>query len=430
MVIQKIPTRKQSKVEHLRVAAYARVSTGKDAQLQSVAAQVDYFKKKILSNPLWEFVGVFADDDQSGTKANRPEFQAMLERCEAGEIDLILTKSISRFARNTVDLLNVVRKLKEKKIAVYFEREHIHTTTAEGELLLTLLASFAQEESRSMSQNKRWSVQQQFQRGEVVGVSHLYGYRIKDGELQVEPHEANVVRMIYRDYLSGMSSKEIAAKLNQMGERRTRGGAWKPNDISKLFMNEKHTGNAYLQKTYKDDQVSPKLHRNHGQKPKYLAEGTHEPIIDEDTYRAVRAEVERRTSPKRSKQANVYSFSRRICCAACGANFSRKKTRTEIFWRCGRNLGNVEGKCQMKGVPERVLESLTAEVLGADAFDPLLFHEKIAYIEVAENNLVIFQLRNGTTIPKAWKARSRAESWTPEMRERARQKNEERMQLA
>lgn len=231
-----------------KVAAYARVSTGKDEQLESVAAQIDYFKRLIQSQPLWEFAGVFADEDISGTKAERPEFRRLLELCRQGKIDRILTKSISRFARNTVDLLTIVWELRARQIAVCFEREKIDTLSSDGELLLTLLASFAQEESRSISLNKRWSVQKQFEQGEIVGVAHLYGYDIVKGELVINSHEAEIVRMIVKDYLEGSRSKTIADKLNLMGEKRKGGGFWKPHDISLLFKNEKLTGNAILQK--------------------------------------------------------------------------------------------------------------------------------------------------------------------------------------
>lgn len=426
MKITKITSNHLFELRKKRVAAYARVSTGKMAQLESIEAQIDYFKKQILNNPSWEFMGVFADEDRSGTKANRPEFQDLIKRCKAGEIDLVLTKSISRFARNTLDLLKIVRELREKKIAVYFERERINTLSADGELLLTLLASFAQEESRSASLNKRWSVQKQFKQGEVVGVSHLYGYNVVNGDLVINPTEASVVRRIYQEYLSGRSSREIVEGLNTEGIERKKGGKWKPHDISMLFLNEKHCGNSILQKTFKDDQVSPKLHRNRGQKPKFLAEGTHEAIIDLETYEAVRDEVKRRTSRKNLLNPPKYPFTKKMYCSACGATFNRKKTKTDTFWRCARNLGMREGKCSMQGIPENKIEGMVAEALGLENFDSEQFLEEVKEIEVCTGHKVVLHMMDGTVKHCTWQERSRSESWTPEMRAEVGRKNRER----
>ena len=418
---------KPPEIKRKRVAAYARVSTGNVSQYDSLVAQIDYFKKKILKRKSWEFAGVFADEAISGTRSNRPEFQKMLRKARDGELDIILTKSISRFARNTVDLLNIVRELCSLGVAVYFERENINSLDKSGELLLTVLASYAQEESLSMSINKRWSVKRQFERGEVVGVSHLYGYDLVDGDLVINQKEAEVVRRIYRDYLNGKSSKEITDELNAEGIRRKRGGKWKPHDISMLFLNEKHLGTSILQKTYKDEQIPPKLHRNRGQKPKYLAEGTHEAIVDEQTYKQVRAEVEKRTSRVNKVNPPKYPFRKKIVCAACGAWFNRKKTKTETFWRCARNLGMREGKCDMQGVPERKLEGMATDVLGLEKFSAEVFKEEVEKIEVLRNQKVVFHLKDGTSTKARWKERSRSESWTPEMRAEARRRSLERI---
>lgn len=409
-----------------KVAAYARVSTGKDEQLESVAAQIDYFKRLIQSQPLWEFAGVFADEDISGTKAERPEFRRLLELCRQGKIDRILTKSISRFARNTVDLLTIVRELRALQIEVCFEREKIDTLSSDGELLLTLLASFAQEESRSISLNKRWSVQKQFEQGEIVGVAHLYGYDILKGELVINSHEAEIVHMIVQDYLAGSSSKTIADKLNLMGEKRKGGGFWKPHDISLLFKNEKLTGNAILQKTFKDDAISPKLHRNKGQKPKFYAEGTHEGILTADEFAVLRMEVEKRTSKPKTKPDPVHPFRGHIVCGQCGAPFNRKKTKTCVFWRCARNLGMREGHCSIQGVPEQELERMVASALPDGSFTAQDFNAQIDYLEVLENHQVRIVLKTGEKNVQEWKERSRAESWTAEMRAEASKRDRER----
>ena len=341
-------------------------------------------------------------------------------------MDLILTKSISRFARNTLLLLETVRELKTLGIAVYFEREKINSLTADGELMLSLLASFAQEECLSARENARWSIKKRFEKGEMVGMAHLYGYDYIDGKLVVNDEEAKVVRMIYRDYLSGIQSGEIADKLNDLGIPKKLGSKWKPGDIARLF-NEKHTGSTLLQKTFTDDGVCAKTHINRGEKDFFLAEDTHEGIIDKETYQAVREEIKRRTSNKHPpKTIPEYPFRGMIHCGNCGANFRRKKTKTEIFWRCATNLGQKDYPCSMKGVPERILEELVIKALQLDAFDSDIFQEKVKEIMIPEANKVRIILKNGKEKEYSWQDRSRSESWTDEMRAKAARKTRER----
>jgi site-specific DNA recombinase len=219
--VEKLTVKKNAETRKIKVAAYARVSTGKDAMLHSLSAQVSYYSRLIQEKPNWEYVGVYADEGISGTNETRQNFQRMLDDARLGKIDFILTKSISRFARNTVLLLETIRELKELGIAVYFEREKINSLTADGELMLSLLASFAQEESLSARENSRWSIKKRFEKGEIVGMAHLYGYDLVDGKLVINDKEAEVVRMIYRDYISGMQSGEIIKKLNALAFQRS-----------------------------------------------------------------------------------------------------------------------------------------------------------------------------------------------------------------
>ncbi|MGB4018777.1 MAG: recombinase family protein [Syntrophomonadaceae bacterium] len=424
--VEELPLKRSAETNKAKVAAYARVSTGKDAMLHSLSAQVSYYSRLIQQRADWEYVGIYADEGISGTKENRENFQRMLEDAKLRKIDLILTKSISRFARNTLLLLETVRELKDLGIAVYFEREKINSLTADGELMLSLLASFAQEECLSARENSRWSIKKRFEKGEIVGMAHLYGYDYIDGKLVINDEEAEIVRMIYRDYLSGMQSGEIIEKLNALGIRKKLGGKWKPNDIARFF-NEKHTGSALLQKTFKDDDVCAKTHINRGEKDFYLAEDTHEGIIDKETYKAVREEVKRRTSNKNPpKSIPKYPFRGMIRCGYCGANFQRKKTKTEVFWRCAANLGQKDYKCSMKGVPERILEELTIKALHLTEFDSDIFREKVKEIIIPEANKVRMILTNGKENEYSWQDRSRSESWTAEMRAEAARKNLER----
>lgn len=424
--VEKLPLKKNAETTKTKVAAYARVSTGKDAMLHSLSAQVSYYSKLIQQRADWEYVGVYADEGISGTRETRENFQRMLDDARLGKIDVILTKSISRFARNTLLLLETVRELKDLGIAVYFEREKINSLTADGELMLSLLASFAQEESLSARENSRWSIKKRFEKGEIVGMAHLYGYDFIDGKLVINDEEAEVVRMIYRDYISGMQSGEITEKLNALGIPKKLGGKWKPGDIARFF-NEKHTGGALLQKTYKDDAVCSKTHINRGERDFYLAENTHEGIIDKETYRAAKEEVKRRTSNKYPpKTIQKYPFRKMIRCGDCGANFNRKKTRTEVFWRCAANLRCKDYKCFMKGVPERILEELAAKALHLAKFDGDIFREKVKEIIIPEANKVRIVLKNGKEKEYSWQDRSRSESWTAEMRAEVSRKNKER----
>ena len=233
----------------LRVCAYARVSSAKDAMLHSLSAQVSYYSSYIQQNPDWEYKGVYADEAFTGTKDNRPEFQRLLNDCRAGKLDLIITKSISRLARNTVTMLETVRELKALNIDIYFEEQNIHSLSGDGELMLTILASYAQEESLSVSENCKWRIRTQFAKGRPVSISML-GYKLIQGKLVIIPEEAEVVRMIFCDYLSGMSKVGIAQKLNELGIKTKRGGIWHESMVKYLLENEKYTGDMLLQKTF------------------------------------------------------------------------------------------------------------------------------------------------------------------------------------
>lgn len=233
-MIQKVAFPQKKPFLLKRTAAYARVSSGKDAMLHSLSAQVSYYNQLIQSNPEWLFCGVYADEALTGTKENRAEFQKLLNRCRRGEIDLILTKSISRFARNTVTLLETVRELKTLGVDVYFEEQRIHSMSSDGELMLSILASYAQEESYSASENKKWQMRKDFEQGKV-GSMRMLGYRrTKSGKLEIVPEEAEIVRMIFLYYLSGMGKLAIAKKLNEQQICTVRGCAWTTEDVRRM----------------------------------------------------------------------------------------------------------------------------------------------------------------------------------------------------
>ena len=421
-VIQKMGLKVPTQPKAERVAAYARVSSGKDAMLHSLSAQVSYYSDLIQNHPGWLYCGVFADEALTGTKENRTEFQRLLAECRAGSIDLIITKSISRFARNTVVLLQTVRELKSLGVDVYFEEQNIHSVSADGELMLTILASYAQEESLSASENQKWRIKKNFEEG-MPWSGQVLGYKYVNGVYIVKPEEAEIVRNIFTDYLSGMGIEAIMKKLNAQGKTSRNGHAWCRSSVRKVLGNYSYTGNLLLQTTFRENHITKKTLPNRGELPMYHAENTHEAIISMEDYQAVQEEMARR-SAKHNKTIcgpTKYPFTALIVCGNCGKNYRRKVTRTGPVWIC--STFNVYGKaaCPSKQIPEGTLEKAAAEVLGLDAFDAKALHDKITAIRAEGDNTLVFLFKDGTQTVKRWADRSRAESWTPEMKAAARE---------
>lgn len=256
--IPQMPSRK-------KVAAYARVSMETERLHHSLSAQISYYSDLIQKHPDWEYVGVYADDGISGTRAeSRTEFNRLLADCDAGKIDIVLTKSISRFARNTVDLLETVRHLKELGISVRFEKEHIDSLTEDGELMLTLLASFAQEESRSISENVKWGTRKRFEQGIPNGRFNIYGYRWEGDHLVIQPEEAAIVRLIFDNFLAGLSAETTEKQLAEMGVKSYKGQHFGNTSIRQILGNITYTGNLLFQKEYVADPISGKCKKNYG----------------------------------------------------------------------------------------------------------------------------------------------------------------------
>ena len=421
-IVPKPPRLDQKK----RVAAYVRVSSGKDAMLHSLSAQVSYYSNLIQSHDEWLYVGVYADEAKTGTKDSREDFQRLLADCRAGEIDMVITKSISRFARNTVTLLQTVREFKAMEVDIYFEEQNIHTMSGDGELMMTILASYAQEESRSASENQKWRIKRNFENG-IPWNGTLLGYRIKNGRYEIVPDEAEIVRRIYSEYLSGSGYDAIAKGLNKDGIPSRFGGQWARSVVSKILSNYTYTGNLVLQKTYRENHLTKRTVINKGQLPQYHVEESHEAIIDMDIFNAVQAEKARRAARfnRKPQPRKVYPFTGLMVCEICGKNYRRKITKTGPVWICA--TFNTLGKecCASKQIPESTLQQVTAEVLGTAVFDPDRLNQ-ISSILVHQGNKVTFRFHNGTEIIRQWKDRSRSESWTDEMKAAARQKALER----
>ncbi len=413
-----------------RVAAYARVSVEKQAALDSLSNQVSYYNDYIGNHPGWLFAGVYADYGLSGTKENRPEFQRMLTDARAGKFDVVITKSITRFARNTVTLLKTVRELKELGIEVLFEKENMSSFSADGDLMLSLIAMFAEEEARSASENKRWQIQKQFEEG-IPTWHNLFGYRMVNSQLQIVEEEAVVVRRIFNDYLAGMGTQAIARKLNDDGLLFDK-KAWKPIHIYDLLRNEKYAGNMLLQKKYVEDFRTKKQRRNRGERRQYYVEESHEPIVSPELFRQVQEEIVRREKLYESKhKTEGHLFSRLIYCGDCGSTYVRKNAPTSQkrrfpVWMCCTFDELGKGYCSSQRIREDILIEKTRAVLDLQEEQELtdeLIAKQIKRIEVPEHNLLRYYLKDGCIETVKWENPSRSKSWTPEMRERARQKS-------
>ena len=347
----------------LRVAAYCRVSTDDEEQLTSYEAQQNYYTDKIMTNQDWTMAGIFADEGITGTSARkRPEFLRMIRLCKQKKIDIILTKSISRFARNTVDCLNYIRALRELGIAVIFEKENINTLEADSEILITMLGAFAQAESESISANVRWGKRQAMREGKaIIQYDRLYAYQKgEDGKPQIIPDQAEVVQSIYKQYLAGASLRMIKDRLEAEQIPNAAGNArWTITAVRSILSNEKYCGDVLLQKSFVSDCINRKVIRNTGQLPMYLVQNHHEGIVDRKTFHAVQAEMARRNAGKSPSKKNAstgmtsyaskYALSERLVCGECGTLYRRCtwtcKGQKRIVWRCVSRLDYGKKYC-------------------------------------------------------------------------------------
>lgn len=347
-----------------RVAAYARVSTDSDEQLSSYEAQVDFYTRHIKNNPEWEFVNVYTDEGISGTNTKKREgFNQMVTDALDGKIDLILTKSISRFARNTVDTLTTIRKLKEKGVEVYFEKENIYTMDAKGEVMITIMSSLAQEESRSISENVTWGKRKSMADGKFsLAYKHFLGYeKGEDGLPRIVEKEARIVRDIYRMFLDGKTIRAIADCLTENGIPTPMGKEkWSVSTVKSILTNEKYKGDALLQKTYTADFLTKNIRKNHGEVPQYYIKDSHPAIIDPETFDLVQKEIERRR-PNRHKLHRGSPFTARIICGDCGGYYGRKvwhssSQHRKYIWRCNQKY-EAETACSTPNLDESTIKA-------------------------------------------------------------------------
>jgi len=422
--IPALPTRK-------KVAAYARVSMETERLHHSLSSQVSYYSELIQKNPEWEYVGVYADEAITGTIAKkRDEFKRLIADCDAGKIDIVLCKSISRFARNTVDLLETVRHLKELGISVRFEKENIDSLSGDGEVMLTLLASFAQSESESISNNVKWGVRKRMERGIPNGHFRIFGYRWEGDQLVIVPEEAAIVKRIYQNFLDGKSRLETEREFAAEGITTREGCRWVDSNIKVVLSNITYTGNMLLQKEYIADPISKKRKKNHGELKQYYVEDTHEPIIDMETFQYVQSEMARRKElgALANKSLNITCFTSKIKCEKCGKSYVRntRKNRAKVSqlgdqlvgWVCGSSK-TKNGKCKAMEIPEYILRQKCAEALGLEEFDEDAFAEQVEVITVPEQGILNFHMTDGTEKTLIWVSTAKKDAWTPEARKKA-----------
>lgn len=356
------PTDESSReIRKLRVAAYCRVSTELEQQQSSYDIQIEYYTRHIMQNPNWIFAGVFADDGCSATNTfRRDDFNQLMDQCLKGKVDMVITKSISRFARNTVDCISWVRKLKEKNVAVYFEKENLNTLDDSTEMILTILSSQAQEESRAISTNVKWGYARKFEKGESTR-QRSYGFRkAPTGEMCIVEEEAAVIRNMARWFLDGDSLERIKHRLEDAGIETTTGKkTWSTGTIYNILTNEKIMGDVLLQKTFTADYLTKRRVKNSGQQKQYYVKNHHEAIIPKTVYYKIQEEIARRSSLKKAGTrkgktaqgvySSKYALTGIMVCNECGAHYRRttwaKKGKKVIVWRCINRLEHGTKRC-------------------------------------------------------------------------------------
>ena len=399
---------RKNTVRKLRVAAYCRVSTEEEEQQGSFEIQKLYYTEKINSTPEWEVAGIYADDGISGVHTKKRDgFNQMIQDCKKRKIDLILTKSISRFARNTLDSIQYVRMLKQMGIAVVFEKENINTATMNSEMILTVLSAFAQAESESISQNVARGKRMGYKHGKFAfPYGRIIGYRKgADGKPEIIPEQAEVIRLIFNSYLQGDSLQSIKTKLETAGALTARGNTeWSAQSIQRILQNEKYCGDVLLQKTFTEDVLTGVHKKNTGQLPQYYIENYHEGIVSKQIFREVQAEIARRNSKsaanqrkrRRGRYNSKYALTERLVCGDCGSPYKRVTWnihgRKQIVWRCVNRIEYGTKFCgSSPSVPE---EKLHRAILKAVQDLAANFTDEVA----AQINGILHSIQTGESI--------------------------------
>lgn len=359
-----------SEVRKIRIAAYARVSTSSEEQLLSLETQKEHYDNFIKAHSDWEYAGLYYDEGISGTKMDkRNGLLKMLKDCEDGKIDKVITKSISRLSRNTTDTLEMVRKLSKLGIYIYFEKENIDTEHMSSELMLSILSSIAESESKSISQNSKWSIKHRFEAGTYIISYPPYGYDNVKGKMVIIPEEAEIVRMVFRMAVSGDGSHRIANALNKMNIPSKKGAKWHASTVQGMLKNEKYTGDVIFQKTYTDSNFN--RHTNYGEENMYLFQNHHEPIISHEEFELAAQAMEQRgkeksINPEDGKYMKRYAMSGKIVCGECGSTFKRrihyKPSGSYISWTCNLHLDKKDA-CSMKFIRDEDLRNALVRMM-------------------------------------------------------------------
>lgn len=376
MRIQLIEPKKSSKTGKKRVCAYARVSTDSRKQGESLENQISSYERSIKANPEYEFAGVYADQGISGYSRNRPEFQQMIQKARNGEIDLIITKAISRFARNTAVLLEVVRELRQLGIAIYFEEQNINTLSGDGEFMLTVLASFAEEESRSVSENRKWSLRKQFERGEyMINTERFMGYDKNEfGELVINPKEAMAVRLFADMYLLGVGSSRLGQLAEFLDIPTMSGAKWTGGSFMGMFRNEKYKGDFHLQKYYTPEGKRGQTVLNKGEVQSYYMEDSHPAILSTKVWDALQIKMEENKQERNIAQGDSMKYQNRypltglLYCPHCGKTLRRRQGyKKKVEWLCSTYIEEGKQACQGVRIPDEsasrqnIIEATVAE---------------------------------------------------------------------
>lgn len=412
-----------------RVCAYARVSSDKDAMLQSLSSQISHYNDLISHNKEWMFVGVYADEGISGTKDDRPEFIRMINDAQEGKIDMIISKSISRFGRNTETVIRTIRELNSIGVDVYFESQRMHTLSKDGEFMLTILASFYQEEARSVSENMKWRIKKEFEQGNLWGGVNNYGYKVEHKTYTIVPEQAEVVRRIFELYVGGKGMVAIANMLNRKGVKPLIKAKWCKNSVRNILTNISYTGDLILQKTYHENYMTKKTKFNKGELPQYYVEDHHEPIISHELFDKANEIIKKRASHyKLDKQTarKSYPFTHMIKCSCCGATYQHKTTKYNTYWICPTY--NMQGRDKCKD-SKQIVESKLYDAINVhfdwDEFKEKRFAQLVDHMVAKQGNIVELHMKNGNVEEIRWVDPKRSDSWTLDMREKARQKTNE-----
>lgn len=346
------------RAKKLRVAAYARVSTDSSDQLNSFSAQTRHFSDLISREKTWELADIYADEGITGTSAEkRGDFQRLLADCRRGLVDRVLVKSISRFARNTKECLEILRELKSLGVGVFFEKENIDTSAMSSEMMTALFASLAQEESRNISQNMRWSYLRRMEKGEYIPCNLPYGYVRSNGEIQKHPDQAKIIQRIFQEYLAGESVEVIAKRLNEDRIPCKSGDvAWGTTVIRYILTNEKYMGDSLWRKYYTTDTMPFVCKRNHGECAAFYAQGTHDGIVSAEVFRAANSLIKQRAEQVAKASHRNYPFRKKLFCGDCGAVFRRKEVRGKVYWVCIGRVKKRTENCQVPPVSEGSVE--------------------------------------------------------------------------